>query len=335
MIPISFAFNRFPRMVRDVSGKMGKQVDLQIFGQETEVDKTVIEKISDPLTHLVRNAVDHGIEIPEVRIASGKPEMGVVKLTASHRGGNVVIEITDDGAGLNKQVLLKKAIEKGIVTVEESERMSEQEVFQLVFHAGFSTAEIVSDISGRGVGMDVVISNIQKLGGVVDIKSKEGQGATFTVKLPLTLAILDGQTAAIGTETYIIPLASIVESIQVKESQISMVAGKGETFKLRNNFVPIVRLHELFGIETEVTRLGEGLLVIVESTTGLRGIFVDKLLGQQQVVIKSLDANYKKIQGFSGATILGDGSVALIIDIPEMLRLATTLHSTDPVRLIA
>ena len=335
MIPISFAFNRFPRMVRDVSGKMGKQVDLQIFGQETEVDKTVIEKISDPLIHLVRNAVDHGIEMPEVRLAKGKPEMGVVKLTASHRGGNVVIEITDDGAGLNKQVLLDKAIEKKILTLEESERMSEQDIFQLVFHAGFSTADIVSDISGRGVGMDVVINNIQELGGAVDITSKEGQGATFTVRLPLTLAILDGQTAAVGAETYIIPLASIVESIQIKESQISMVAGKGETFKLRDNFVPIIRLNELFAIETEVSRLSEGLLVIVESSTGLRGIFVDKLLGQQQVVIKSLDANYKKVQGFSGATILGDGSVALIIDIPEMLRLAGTLHSTAPVRLIA
>ncbi|MCG8380743.1 MAG: chemotaxis protein CheA [Gammaproteobacteria bacterium] len=323
MIPISFAFNRFPRLVHDVSAKLGKKVDLQVSGEETEVDKTVIEKIIDPLVHLVRNAVDHGIEAPNARLASGKPEAGTVTLSAAHRGGNIVIEITDDGAGLKREKILGKAFEKQIITEDDGERMTDDDVYNLIFHPGFSTADTISDVSGRGVGMDVVRSNIRELGGTVEINSTEGQGSTILVRLPLTLAILDGQTVAIGEETYIVPLASIIESIQIKPSQINMVAGKGETFKLRDSFIPIVRLHDIFDIKNSIQELSEGLLVIVEDSNGPKGIFVDRLLGQQQVVIKSLDANYKKIPGFSGATILGDGSVALIIDIPEMLRLAT------------
>ncbi len=323
MIPISFAFNRFPRLVHDVSAKLGKKVDLQVSGEETEVDKTVIEKIIDPLVHLVRNAVDHGIEAPDVRLASGKRETGTVTLSAAHRGGNIVIEIADDGAGLRREKILGKAVEKHIVTEDEGERMTDDDVYNLIFHPGFSTAETISDVSGRGVGMDVVRSNIRELGGTVEINSTEGQGSAILVRLPLTLAILDGQTVAVGEETYIVPLASIIESIQIKPSQINMVVGKGETFKLRDSFIPIVRLHDLFDIKNSIQELAEGLLVIVEDSSGPKGIFVDRLLGQQQVVIKSLDANYKKIPGFSGATILGNGSVALIIDIPEMLRLAT------------
>jgi len=321
MLPISFTFNRFPRLVHDLSGKLGKKIDLQVSGETTEVDKTVIEKIGDPLVHLVRNSLDHGIEMPAERLAAGKSEVGVIRLNAFHQGGNIVLEIRDDGKGLNRAVLEQKAIEKGLI--DASQELTDRQVYELIFHPGFSTAEKVSDISGRGVGMDVVRKNINELGGSITIESELGRGTNIIIRLPLTLAILDGQTIQVADETYIVPLGSIVESIQVKEQQVSRVVGRGETFKLRDEYLSIVRLHEVFGIENSKAKtLQEGLLVIVEGESHRCGLFVDDLLGQQQVVIKSLEENYQRVNGISGATILGDGSVALILDIPGVMRLA-------------
>jgi len=321
MLPISFTFSRFPRLVHDLSAKMGKKIELVMEGESTEVDKTVIEKIGDPLVHLVRNSLDHGIEMPDDRMAVGKPETGTVKLSASHKGGNVVIEIRDDGKGLDRDKLLSKAIEKGLV--DEDQMLSDKQIHELIFHAGFSTADQISDVSGRGVGMDVVRKNINELGGSIEIESEVGKGSAIIIRLPLTLAILDGQNVTVGEETYIVPLVSIIESIQVRPEMINLMAGRGETFKLRNEYLPIIRLHEVFGIEgVKATELTEGLLVVVEGDGQHCGLFVDDLVGQQQVVIKSLEANYQKVDGISGATILGDGSVALILDIPGIVRLA-------------
>jgi len=321
MLPISFTFSRFPRLVHDLSSKMGKKIEFKMSGENTEVDKTVMEKIGDPLVHLVRNSCDHGIEMPEDRLATGKEEHGTVELEAYHKGGNIVIEIRDDGKGLDASKLLEKGIEKGLVT--PGQKLSDSQIYDLIFMPGFSTAAAITDVSGRGVGMDVVRKNIQALGGVVEITSELGVGTTITIRLPLTLAILDGQTVAVGDEVYIIPLMSIIESIQVDPSMINLVAGKGETFKLRNEYLPIVRLYETFGVPSvSLNELTEGLLVVVEGDGRKCGLFVDDLLGQQQVVIKSLEANYRRMEGVSGATILGDGSVALIIDIPSLMRLA-------------
>ena len=321
MLPISFTFSRFPRLVHDLSSKMGKKIELKMTGENTEVDKTVIEKIGDPLVHLVRNSLDHGIEMPEERIAAGKQETGIIKLNAYHKGGNIIIEIRDDGKGLNRNKIEEKAIEKGLIDSEHN--LSDRQIYELIFQPGFSTAESVSDISGRGVGMDVVRKNINELGGNIEIESEPGKGSAIIIRLPLTLAILDGQTVKVADETYIVPLVSIIESIQVKEAQVKRVAGRGETFKLRDEYLPILRLHELFDIEnTRATRLEDGLLVVVEGDGRHCGLFVDDLLGQQQVVIKSLEANYQRVEGISGATILGDGSVSLILDIPGLLRLA-------------
>lgn len=321
MVPISFSFSRFPRLVHDLSTKLGKKIELKMSGENTEVDKTVIEKIGDPLVHLVRNSLDHGIEKPDERVAAGKPETGTVYLSASHRGGNIVIEIRDDGRGLPRDKILNKAIERGLVKPEDN--LSDKDVYDLIFQPGFSTAEQVSDVSGRGVGMDVVRRNINELGGAIEIESTPGEGSAIIVRLPLTLAILDGQTIRIGKEIYIVPLVSIIESIQIDDSMLSTIAGKGETFKLRDEYLPIVRMHEVFGIaEHDAHKLTDGILVVVEGEGRKCGLFVDDLLGQQQVVIKSLEANYRKVDGISGATILGDGSVALIIDIPGLMRLA-------------
>ena len=320
MLPISFAFNRFPRLVRDLSNKLGKKVELKLTGEQTELDKTVMEKIGDPLVHLVRNALDHGIEAPEVRKAAGKPEAGTLQLNAYHEGGNIVIEISDDGAGLNTQKILAKAREQGIVTDESG--LSEQEIHDLIFHPGFSTADEVSDVSGRGVGMDVVRKNIRDLSGNVEIYSKTGEGSTITIRLPLTLAILDGQIVRVGDETYIIPLVSILETIQVDEQSVNAVAGKAEVFYLREQYIQIIRLYDVFGVEPNKTSISEGLLVVVEGDGQKVGLFVDELYGQQQVVIKSLKSNYMAVEGISGATILGDGTVALIIDTPGLIKLA-------------
>jgi two-component system chemotaxis sensor kinase CheA len=318
MLPISSSFNRFPRLVRDMSSKLGKKVELKISGENTELDKTVLEKIADPLVHLVRNSMDHGLEMPDVRVEKGKPEMGTVHLSAFHEGGNIVIEVTDDGAGINKERVLKKAIENGIVGPEE--KLTDDEINNLIFEPGFSTAEVVSDISGRGVGMDVVRRNINELGGQIYILSEEGRGSTISIRLPLTLAIIDGQLVKVGTEVYVIPMLSIDESLQVNPKLIKRYKGKIDLYKLREEYIPVLRLHKIFGLETEITNFEDGLLVVVEAERKRVGLFVDELQGQQQVVIKSLEKNYRKVESLSGATILGDGTVALIMDVASLIR---------------
>ena len=330
MMPISFTFSRFPRLVRDLSNQLGKKIELEMSGENTEVDKNIIEKIGDPLVHLVRNSLDHGIEMPEDRLAAGKSETGTINLNAFHRGGNIVIEIVDDGKGLDRDMLYQKGIEKGLISDEDI--LSDKQVFDLIFMAGFSTATEVTDVSGRGVGMDVVRRNIQELGGSVEIDSAPGIGTTMTIRLPLTLAILDGQTIRVGEEHYIVPITSIVESLQIKTEMVNMVGGQGETFKLREEFIPIIRLHNIFGADDSDVTLKEGLLVVVESDGQRMGLLIDELLGQQQVVIKSLEHNYKKTEGFSGATILGDGTVALILDMPGIIRLNKTLGTSSHIK---
>jgi two-component system chemotaxis sensor kinase CheA len=319
MLPISFVFSRFPRLVHDISSKLDKKIVLKLVGENTEVDKAVVELINDPLVHLIRNSLDHGIETPAERVAAGKPETGTIELKAYHRGGHIVIEIIDDGRGLNKDKLLAKAIEKGLL--EENSLLTEKQIFELIFMPGFSTAEQLTDISGRGVGMDVVRRNIQSLGGNIEIISELGKGTTIAIHLPLTLAILDGQSVAVGDETYIIPLVSIIESINITERMLNKVAGKGETFRLRNQYLPVIRMRGIFNVHSgDATKSKEGVLVVVEGQGELCCLLVDELLGQQQVVIKSLEANYRRVEGVSGATILGDGSVALILDVPGLVR---------------
>ncbi len=320
MLPISFTFQRFPRLVHDLSGKLNKKIVLEMSGEHTELDKTVMEKIGDPLVHLVRNSIDHGIESPEQRKQAGKDELGLIKLNAFHEGGNIVIEIIDDGAGLDRDKIRGKAIQNGIIS--EDEVITDDKIYELIFSPGFSTADVVSDVSGRGVGMDVVRRNIRDLGGTVEVSSEAGVGSTFTIRLPLTLAIMDGQSVCVGKEIYIIPLVSIVESVQVRPGEVKGVAGKASLYRLRDEYIPIVRLHETFSIDTECKQLEDGLLVVVEGEGAKIALFVDDLLGQQQVVIKSLETNYKKVNGVSGATILGDGTVALIIDVAGLIRLS-------------
>ena len=319
MLPISFSFSRFPRLVRDLSKSMSKQIELKMTGEHTEVDKTVLEKIGDPLVHLVRNSLDHGIETPEVRREKGKPETGVLELCAYHEGGDIIIQVRDDGAGLNRERILKKAIEKGLVS--ENEDLSDERVYNLIFMPGFSTADKISDVSGRGVGMDVVRRNVRDLGGNVMINNNaSGAGSTVTIRLPLTLAILDGQLVRIGKETFIVSLVSIVESLQMKQEMINSITGQSELYRVRDEYIPIIRVNKLFGTQAGIDNLLEGLLVVVESDGQRVGLFVDDLLGQQQVVIKSLETNFKQIQGISGATILGDGTVALIMDVPGLIQ---------------
>jgi two-component system chemotaxis sensor kinase CheA len=317
MLPISFVFNRFPRLVRDLGQRLGKKIELKVTGDTTELDKTVLEKIGDPLVHLVRNSIDHGIEMPDVRIAAGKTEHGTISLHAYHKGGNVIVEVSDDGGGLRKDKILKKALERGLVTNEVE--LSEERILNLIFAPGFSTADVVSDVSGRGVGMDVVRRNINELGGHIQIFSKEGQGSTIRIRLPLTLAILDGQLARVGKEVYVVPIVSIVETIQVTRERVNAVASGGQVFRLRDDYLPIVRLHSLFDIEPDYTDLLDGLLMIVEADGKRVGLFVDELMSQQQVVIKSLETNFKQVTGLAGATMLGDGRVALILDIPGVI----------------
>ncbi len=319
MLPISFAFNRFPRLVHDLSAKMGKQVELKLTGEQTELDKTVMEKIGDPLVHLVRNSLDHGLETPEKRRAAGKSEIGQLHLNAYYQGGNIVIEVSDDGAGLNEERIIQKAIDRGLVA--ETEQLTAEKINDLIFLPGFSTTDIVSDDSGRGVGMDVVKKNINSLGGSVEVKSEAGTGATFTIRLPLTLAIMDGQTIQVADQKYIIPLISIIESLEIKPGTVKNVTGKGEVYALRDEYVPLIRLADVFNLQASAETLEQGLLVVVESDDSKVGLFVDELLAQQQVVIKSLETNYRKVMGVSGATILGDGTVALILDISGLLAL--------------
>lgn len=319
MLPISFAFNRFPRLVHDLSAKMGKQVELKLTGEQTELDKTVMEKIGDPLVHLVRNSLDHGLETPEKRLEAGKSALGLLHLNAYHQGGNIVIEISDDGAGLNEEKIFQKAVERGLVS--ESEQLTAEKIHDLIFLPGFSTADVVSDVSGRGVGMDVVRKNINSLGGSVEVRSEAGVGSTFTIRLPLTLAIMDGQTIQVGDQKYIIPLISIIESVEIKQGTVKNVTGKGEVYSLRDEYLPMIRLADVFNLEASAATLEQGLLVVVECDDRKVGLFIDELLAQQQVVIKSLETNYRKVMGVAGATILGDGTVALILDIAGLLSL--------------
>lgn len=327
MLPISFAFNRFPRLVHDLSKKTGKEIELIIHGEQTELDKTVMEQIGDPLVHLVRNAVDHGIETSEVRIARGKPAKGTIFLDAYHQGGTIVIEIRDDGGGIDRQAVFEKAVEKGLINPNTV--LTDAQVFDLLFEAGFSTAKEVSDISGRGVGMDVVKKNIQSLGGRIQVESEPGKGSTFKVHLPLTLAILDGQLVKVGTETYIIPLIAIVESLQAKPELINRVSGDMILYRLRDDNVPVLPIYQLFGLDADCVEVDNALLVVVEADGQKIGLMVDDLLAQQQVVIKSLSENYQQVEGVSGATILGDGSVAMIIDIPGMITLAMKMSKNE------
>ncbi|HEU5443356.1 MAG TPA: chemotaxis protein CheA, partial [Steroidobacteraceae bacterium] len=280
MLPISFVFSRFPRMVRDLTQRLGKQIELKLTGEQTELDKTVLEKIGDPLVHLVRNCIDHGIESPEARIAAGKPAEGTVHLDACHRGGNIAVEVSDDGGGLDKERILAKARARGLVGPSDS--LSEAEIHELIFVPGFSTAEKTTDLSGRGVGMDVVRRNVKELGGKIEVKSEAGRGSRFTITLPLTLAIVDGQSVAVGTETYIVPLVSIVESMQLKATGVTRLSGRSEVLSFRGDYLPIIRLHELFGVEPRSRALHEGLVVVAEGEGRRVGLFVDDLLGQQQ-----------------------------------------------------
>jgi two-component system chemotaxis sensor kinase CheA len=319
MLPINVVFSRFPRMVRDLAQRLGKQVELKLTGEQTELDKTVLEKIGDPLVHLVRNSIDHGIEAPDKRTAAGKPAAGTVHLDACHRGGNIAVEVSDDGGGLDKNRILAKARERGLVGPNDV--LTDEQIYDLIFLPGFSTAEKTTDVSGRGVGMDVVRRNIKELGGKIELRSEYGKGSKTIITLPLTLAIVDGQSVSVGSETYIVPLISIVESMQLKAGDVSRLSGRGEVFSFRGFYLPIVRLYEIFGVEPRTKVLDEGLVVVAEGEGHQRiGLFVDDLLGQQQVVIKSLEANYGHVEGVSGATILGDGSVALILDIPGLIR---------------
>ncbi|MDF4024001.1 chemotaxis protein CheA [Luteibacter sp. PPL201] len=319
MLPISTVFNRFPRLVRDLAQKLDKKVVLDLRGETTELDKTVLEKIGDPLVHLVRNAIDHGLEGPAKRTAAGKSDTGTLRMEAFHRGGSIVVEVGDDGAGLNRDAIVAKAIQRGIIA--SGEGMSDDAVAELIFEAGFSTAAATTDLSGRGVGMDVVRRNVMDLGGTVSIRSVYGKGTTFTITLPLTLAIIDGLTAAVGSETYIVPLVSIVESVQVKADAVRSVVGGGELFRFRDEWLPIVRLFDVFGCEGERRAIQDGIVIVVEGEGTRIGLFADELIGQQQAVVKSLEANYRRVVGISGATILADGSVALITDIAGLVRL--------------
>lgn len=319
MLPVNVVFSRFPRMVRDLGRTLDKRVELVLCGEQTEIDKTVLEKIGDPLMHLLRNAIDHGIEMPQVRRRLGKPETGYLSLDAFHKGGRITIRLSDDGSGLDRKKILGKARSAGLVNGEE---LSDEAICDLIFQPGLSTAEKTTDLSGRGVGMDVVRKNIRALGGSVEVSSEQGKGTTFSIVLPLTLAIMDGQSVALGDESYIIPLVSIVESLQPRPEWIGKLAGRGEIFLFRGEYVPILRLDELLGVRIQTHSPSEGLIVIVESDDRRIGIVVDDLLGQQQIVIKSLEENYRKVEGISGATILGGGSVALILDVPGLMRIA-------------
>ena len=316
MLPISFVFSRFPRVVRDLAGKLGKQVELKTHGESAELDKGLIEKIADPLTHLVRNSLDHGIESPEARIAAGKPATGTITLTAMHQGGSIMIEVSDDGAGLSRERILQKARERGLAA---HDGMTDGEVWQLIFEPGFSTAEAITDVSGRGVGMDVVKRNIAEMNGHVSIESTAGQGTRMTIRLPLTMAILDGLSVKVGTNTLIIPLNAIVESIRPGRDEIRTVGGRARTVAVRGEYLNVIELRRFFS-SPDAPPAEMPVMVIVDAAGHKAALCVDELLGQHQVVIKSLETNYRKVNGVSGATIMGDGRVALIVDVPGVLR---------------
>lgn len=319
MIPMEFVFSRFPRVVRDTAGKLGKEIELVTEGKSTELDKSLVERITDPLTHLVRNSLDHGIEMPDKREALGKPRTGKLILSARHQGGNILIEVRDDGAGMDRERLLAKARENGL---NVSDAMTDEEVYQLIFAPGFSTAEAVTDVSGRGVGMDVVKRNIQGMGGRVEIQSKKGEGTNTRIVLPLTLAILDGMSIKVGGETFILPLSTVLESLQPTKNDMYAMAGDDVVLKVRDEYLPVIAIHEVLDVENAITDPTQSIAVIVQGEGRRYAMLVDELIGQQQVVVKNLEDNYRKVPGISAATILGDGSVALILDITGLHRLS-------------
>ena len=317
MIPMSIVFSRFPRMLRDLAGKLGKKVEFVTQGEATELDKGLVEKITDPLTHLVRNSCDHGIEMPEERIRAGKSETGTITLSAAHQGGSIVIEVRDDGRGMSREKILSKARERGL---DVSDQMPDSEVWQLIFAPGFSTAEVVTDVSGRGVGMDVVKRNIASLNGTVEIDSSEGFGMKVSVRLPLTLAIMDGMSVGVGNEVYILPLSSVVESFQVKADAVSTVGQGAQLVKVRDEYMPVIELEKVFQVPRFDSEKTSDIMVVIEADGSRVVLLVDELLGQQQVVVKNLESNYRKVPNVSGATILGDGKVALILDTGALVR---------------
>ncbi|MFP4495792.1 MAG: chemotaxis protein CheA [Halochromatium sp.] len=325
MIPMDFVFSRFPRVVRETSSKLGKEIELCTEGESTELDKSLTERIIDPLTHLVRNSLDHGIELPEARVAAGKPRKGKLTLSARHQGGNIIIEVSDDGAGLNREKLLAKARENGLSV---SDGMTDDEVWQLIFAAGFSTAKEVTDVSGRGVGMDVVKRNIQSLGGHVQIMSTPGQGTTIRIVLPLTLAILDGMSIKVGDEVFILPLSTVLQSLQPTKDELYEMAGQDLVLRVRDEYLPVVAVHEAMDVANAQTDPLRSIAVIVQGEGRRYALLVDELIGQQQVVVKNLETNYRKVPGVSAATILGDGSVALILDIPGLHQLSLSKKET-------
>lgn len=317
MIPMSIVFSRFPRMLRDLASKLGKKVDFVTQGEATELDKGLVEKITDPLTHLVRNSCDHGIEMPADRVRAGKPETGTITLSAAHQGGSIVIEVRDDGRGMSRERILAKARERGL---DVSDQMADAEVWQLIFAPGFSTAEVVTDVSGRGVGMDVVKRNITSLNGTVDIESTEGVGMKVSVRLPLTLAIMDGMSVGVGNEVYILPLSSVVESFQVQAQAVSTVGQGAQLVKVRDEYMPVIELERVFQVPRFDSGKTSDIMVVIEAEGSRVVLLVDELLGQQQVVVKNLESNYRKVPNVSGATILGDGKVALILDTAALVR---------------
>ncbi|AOM39479.1 chemotaxis protein CheA [Xenorhabdus hominickii] len=318
MMPMEYVFSRYPRLVRDLAGKLNKKVELMLIGSSTELDKSLIERIIDPLTHLVRNSLDHGIESPEKRLAAGKEETGKLTLSAEHQGGNICIEVIDDGAGLNRQKILAKAQSQGLSI---SENMSNEEVAMLIFAPGFSTAEVVTDVSGRGVGMDVVKRNIQDMGGQIQITFQEGKGTVIRILLPLTLAILDGMSVRVNNEVFILPLGAVVSSLQPQDEDIYPLTGDEKLLQVRGEYLPLLELYRIFDIPNGITDPTKGIAVIVQSAGRRYALLVDKLVGQHQVVVKNIESNYRKVPGISAATIMGDGSVALIVDIPALQKL--------------
>lgn len=321
MMPLSFAFNRFPRLVRDLGNQLNKKVNLIVSGEQTELDKTVLEKLTDPLTHIIRNAMDHGLETVEERLAAGKPEEGQLELKAYYEGGSVVIRVSDDGRGLNDEKIRKKAEKIGLI--REGDVLSQDEIKELILRPGFSTADQISDLSGRGVGLDVVKQNIKSLNGTLDMQSEQGKGTTFTIRLPLTLAIVDGQLIRVHDSIYVVPLVAISESLQIIPGNINRLAGSVDVYRLRNENIPVVNLRDLFGFKRHDPNSNTlSMMVVVESNDKKIGLVVDELLDQQQVVIKSLETNYQTVKGVSGATILGDGTVAMICDIHDIFSMS-------------
>jgi two-component system chemotaxis sensor kinase CheA len=317
MMPMDYVFSRFPRLIRDLSAKLGKQVQLVTVGKETELDKGLIERIIDPITHLVRNSLDHGIEKPEQRVLAGKDPVGRLTLSAQHQGGSIVIEVKDDGGGLSRERILAKAVQQGMAI---SETISDDEVWQLILAPGFSTAEVVTDVSGRGVGMDVVKRNIQEMGGHVEISSVHGKGSTIKIVLPLTLAILNGMSVKVGSEIYILPLSYVIESLQPLAKDLHAITAGDQVMHVRGEYLALVELHKIFQVSDAIDNPTEGIVVIVQAEGVRFSLLVDQLVGQHQVVVKNLETNYRKVPGISAATILGDGNVALIIHVAAIQR---------------